>query len=523
MRMTSFSALPPAAATTVTAAARLHGYAWWRSLGSPRLIAAPMVDQSELAFRMLTREFGATLCVTPMIHSRLSLENPNYLRKDNIFSTCASDRPLLAQFCGNDAATLLAAAKLVEDEVDGIDLNLGCPQGIARRGRYGAFLLEETDLLVNIVSTLHKGLKVPVTCKIRVLPTVERTIALAKALEAAGASLLTVHGRTKEEKKQGIAEADWSIIQKVKNAVGIPVVANGGISSYRDIDLCLSATGCDGVMTSEALLENPGMLSNNFAIKGPLSCVSLCNEDQDDKEFDQSSSVSEIESNIHESSPIVTSPVQSKKVQRSSQFALAKRYLELAKDHKAGWSAIKPHIFKILFGALRVFPDLRSKLGERLTSIEAIQAVVLDMEGQYKALMSANKQKLGSTSGQLISPLRTVSSELSLLHDLVTAKRASDPSCAWTDPEYLFDPAYGGAWYMRHRPDAYNGRKPPAANAYERIDHREQEKNATPQLEQEKNNVNTQQEEETSGKNLAASMKRKRIDSPTEGNPVNCV
>ena len=71
---------------------------------------------------------------------------------------------------------------------------------------------------------------------------------------------------------------------------------------------------------------------------------------------------------------------------------------------------------------------------------------------------------------------------------------------------------------MRHRPDAYNGRKPPAANEYERVDHREQEKNATPQLEQEKNDVNSQQGEETSGKNLAASMKRKRIDSPTEGN-----
>jgi tRNA-dihydrouridine synthase 1 len=474
---------------------KLHGYTWWRSLGSPRLIAAPMVDQSELAFRMLTREFGATLCVTPMIHSRMSLENPNYLRQDNIFSTCSADRPLLAQFCGNDAAIILAAAKLVEDEVDGIDLNLGCPQGIARKGHYGAFLLEETDLLVNIVSTLHKGLKVPVTCKIRVLPTLEKTIALAKALEVAGASLLTVHGRTKEEKKQGIAEADWSIIQKVKKAVTIPVIANGGISSYKDIDLCLQATGCDGVMTSEALLENPGMLSNNFAIKGPLLRRIEIQDDDNEKRCKSRSIVSS-------SSILNDISYQGIEFERSSQFDLAKRYLELAKEYKAGWSAIKPHIFKILFGALRVFPDLRSRLGERMTSIDAIQSVVLDMEEKYKVMIkTSNKQESSSTTNRLISPLYTVSKELEILRAQVLEKRASDPSCAWTDPEYLFDPAYGGAWYMRHRPDAYNGLKPPAANSYERVDHSQKETKVT-QIEQEIIDPNNSI--------LSSSIKRKR-------------
>jgi len=426
----------------------------------------------------LTREFGATLCVTPMIHSRMTLENTNYLRQDNIFSTCSADRPLLAQFCGNDAATLLAAAKLVEDEVDGIDLNLGCPQGIARKGHYGAFLLEETDLLVNIVSTLHKGLKVPVTCKIRVLPTLEKTLALAKALEAAGASLLTVHGRTKEEKKQGIAEADWSIIKKVKMAVTIPVIANGGISSFSDIDLCLQATGCDGVMTSEALLENPGMLSNNFAIKGPL----LIKEEIHDNNEKSCCESSSIGSNTSFSLNNISN--QGVEIKRSSQFDLAKRYLELAKEYKAGWSAIKPHIFKILFGALRVFPDLRSRLGERMTSIDAIKSVVLDMEEKYKVMIkTSNKQESSSTTdnqvNSLISPLHTVSKELEILQTQVAERRASDPSCAWADPEYLFDPAYGGAWYMRHRPDAYNGLKPPAANSYERMDHSQKEKKVT--------------------------------------------
>ena len=103
-----------------------------------------------------------------MLHSRLMVEQPGYL--DDHFSTCARDRPLIAQLCGNSPATVLAAARLVEARgVDAVDLNLGCPQGIAKRGRYGAFLLDEPDTIVAIVRALAEGLRVPVTCKIRVL------------------------------------------------------------------------------------------------------------------------------------------------------------------------------------------------------------------------------------------------------------------------------------------------------------------------------------------------------------------
>lgn len=85
---------------------------------------------------MLCRRHGATGAYTPMLHARLSLEAPGYL--DEHFTTCETDRPLLAQFCANDPQVLLRAARLVEPYVDGVDLNLGCPQRIARRGRYGA-------------------------------------------------------------------------------------------------------------------------------------------------------------------------------------------------------------------------------------------------------------------------------------------------------------------------------------------------------------------------------------------------
>lgn len=127
--------------------------------------------------------------------------------------------------CGNDPATLLEAAHQLAKlpGIVAVDLNLGCPQGIARRGRYGAFLLEETALLARIVTTLARGpnaVPCPVTCKIRVLPTMEATLALCRALVGAGCSLLTVHGRTREQNKHTVGTCDWAAIRTIRE-VGV--------------------------------------------------------------------------------------------------------------------------------------------------------------------------------------------------------------------------------------------------------------------------------------------------------------
>ena len=105
----------------------------------PMLVCAPMVDQSELPFRLLTRKYGANLTYTPMLHSRMMITQKTY--KTENFKTCPEDRPLVAQICGDDPDVVLKAAQMLEGEVDAIDLNFGCPQGIAKRGHYGAFLL----------------------------------------------------------------------------------------------------------------------------------------------------------------------------------------------------------------------------------------------------------------------------------------------------------------------------------------------------------------------------------------------
>jgi len=124
--------------------------AWnlYREMGSPKFVVAPMVDQSHLAFRMLTRKYGAQLCYTPMMHAAMFSEQQHY--RDNNFATCPEDRPVIAQFCANDPDKFLAAARHVEKHVNAVDLNLGCPQGIARKGHYGSYLLSDVPLIVRL-------------------------------------------------------------------------------------------------------------------------------------------------------------------------------------------------------------------------------------------------------------------------------------------------------------------------------------------------------------------------------------
>lgn len=142
--------------------------------------------------------------------------------REEVFNTLAGeeggpeDRPLIVQFCANDPEQLLASAKALEPYCDAVDINLGCPQDIARRGRYGSYLQDDWDLIYNlsecthsaiasriliyVVNTLHCSLSIPVTAKFRVFPTVEKTVEYAQMLERAGAQILTCHGRTREQR-----------------------------------------------------------------------------------------------------------------------------------------------------------------------------------------------------------------------------------------------------------------------------------------------------------------------------------
>lgn len=236
---------------------------------------------------------------------------------------------LFSQFCANDPKVLLAAAKLVENDCDAVDLNLGCPQHIARRGRYGSYLQDEWDLIKEMVSLLHRELAVPVTVKIRVFPTLERTLEYAKMIEAAGAQMLTVHGRLREQKGHNTGLADWDKIKAVKEAVKIPVIANGNILYYEDVQRCLDYTGCDGMMSAEANLYNPTIFS------------------------------------LRDMPPMT--------------WEMAQEYLEICKTTPTRVSIMKAHLFKLFQPSLPFHTDLRADLG-KAGSLEAFIKIADQMK-----------------------------------------------------------------------------------------------------------------------------------------------
>ena len=297
-----------------------------------RRIAAPLVDQSERAWRILCRENGADLAYTPMLNAKLMATEPAYVPRH--FDP--GDRPLVAQLAGHDPSHLVAAAKICAPHVDAIDFNLGCPQQIAQTGRYGAFLLEETpDTVMDCVRALVAALpSTPITAKMRLQSTSAATIHAAKQLQDAGISALCVHGRTRHQTNRllGNGSADWEAIRSIVQALDIPVIANGGIDSFQAVDACMEQTGAAGVMAAEALLENPALFNAN---RPPLVV-----------------------------STELALNAQADNAARIDQDALLMRYLELCDDHPPpkGISMLKEHVRKFVHHGLEQWPDLDDEL-----------------------------------------------------------------------------------------------------------------------------------------------------------------
>lgn len=221
------------------------------------------------------------LAYTPMLHARMFTETASFrnhhfqptrsgldsipvlnqikLKDQYLDGNASVDRPLFVQFCANSPEEYLRAAEYVQPFCDAVDLNLGCPQGIARKGQYGAFLQEDWDLVYRLINKLHQELDVPVTAKIRILETKEKTLEYAKVVLSAGASIITVHGRRREQKGHNTGLADWSVLRYLRDHLPADTVlfANGNILRHEDISRCLEVTGADGVMSAEGNLYDP--------------------------------------------------------------------------------------------------------------------------------------------------------------------------------------------------------------------------------------------------------------------------
>jgi tRNA-dihydrouridine synthase 1 len=245
------------------------------------------------AWRLLSRSFMPSnspkdlLAYTPMLHARMVTETQQFRDKmfqplrqglrsapdpsityppDKIYldGNPAIDRPLFVQFCANEPDELFKAAEYVQPFCDAVDLNLGCPQGIARKGHYGAFLQEDQDLIYNLINKLHINLSVPVTAKIRILESKEKTLEYAKRVLDAGASIITVHGRQRDQKGHKTGLADWTVLRYLRDNLPPDTVmfANGNILRREDIDRCLEVTGADAVMSAEGNLHDPAIFGD---------------------------------------------------------------------------------------------------------------------------------------------------------------------------------------------------------------------------------------------------------------------
>ena len=416
---------------------------FYERINQPRHILAPMVAQSDLPFRLMCEQlYNVDLSYTQMIHAHnfaesggdtfrrnhLDVYDESLVRdvllgsadskaliftqsqrnaleglsqsdieasrqriisalqtKNNSLETALFEvKPCVVQIAAHDPNVAARAAEIILERCNGqclaIDLNLGCPQAIARKGRYGSFLHDETpqaayDVLTKLRSTLPK--EVGVTAKIRLPPTeadaqegklghefrfikpvtIEERV---RRLIDCGVDLITVHGRTRFENKVAVGPANWDGVhaavataREYSGDANYPIISNGGIEYFSDVQKCFEETSCSGVMSSESLLENPGIFDQQNVASG---------RDILDRQLQYA--------DIYLDYCTIIPPLPGSLGIKGGSFNVA-----------------RSHVFKILHRYLEEQPDLRSWLGnQELQTIQQARDLLCELRSRYSSL-----------------------------------------------------------------------------------------------------------------------------------------
>lgn len=227
-------------------------------LGNMPVLLAPMEDVTDPAFRLMCKRFGADMVYTEFVSADALIRSVS--KTEQKLNISDEERPVVIQIYGRDVATMVEAAKIVEQaRPDIIDLNFGCPvKRVAGKGA-GAGMLQNVPLMLEITRAVVDAVKLPVTVKTRLGWDANSKIivTLAEQLQDCGISALTIHGRTRSQMYTG--EADWTLIGETKNSprIHIPIIGNGDITTPQRAKECFERYGVDAIMIGRASFGRP--------------------------------------------------------------------------------------------------------------------------------------------------------------------------------------------------------------------------------------------------------------------------
>ncbi len=223
----------------------------------PPILIAPMAGVTDYPYRQILREMGAKLIYTEMVSSKGLVYGSR--RTEELIDYKKDQGYISVQIFGEEVEFIVKAAKRIENEYqpDFIDLNMGCPAPKIVKNGAGAALMKKPNLVDKIITALTDNLKTPVTVKIRSGWDDEKinAVEIAKIAQKAGAEIVAVHGRSREQYYSG--NVDYEIIKQVKQAVDIPVIGNGDIFDIESAEKMFTKTNCDGIMIARGIQGNP--------------------------------------------------------------------------------------------------------------------------------------------------------------------------------------------------------------------------------------------------------------------------